>query len=437
MSETTISVKNIGKQYRIGEKNEYSTIRENISKFTSKSLKKLASGFRKKPAEAANGEKASNSSLAANGSELRSNYFWSLKDISFDVSRGEIVGIIGRNGAGKSTLLKIITGITEPTEGRIDIYGRIASLLEVGTGFHHELTGRENIYLNGAILGMRKREIESKFDEIVDFSEVQQFIDTPVKYYSSGMRVRLGFSVAAHLEPEILLIDEVLAVGDAAFQKKCLGKLNNVATSEGRTVLFVSHDMTAILSLCQKTIMMENGRIIAKGPTDEIVQQYMQSMSSTYETPLDQRTDHVGDMSVHITSLKIDNMEAGRPIRPGSQIKIEFEYVSDKPIKYPRVILKIRDFRTRVNIMRLDSEMQRGLPESLPIKGKVTCHTDGLFLTPGRCVIDIEFKRGMVTADKLEYAGYFDIETEDIYGTGKIPSRDEAVSLIKYEWIIK
>jgi len=424
MSEITIKVRDIGKEYRIGETNEFQTMRENITRLVSGGVKKLVSGI--------GGKRGGNGHAAKKAS--RDNIFWSLKDVSFNVCQGEIIGIIGRNGAGKSTLLKIITGITEPTEGRIDIYGRIASLLEVGTGFHLELTGRENIYLNGAILGMKKSEIDRKFDEILEFSEVEQFIDTPVKYYSSGMRVRLGFSVAAHLEPEILLIDEVLAVGDAAFQKKCLGKLNNVATSEGRTVLFVSHDMTAILSLCQRAIMLEQGRVIAEGHTDDIVEKYLQSMSSTYEIPLDQRTDHAGDESVTIVSLKVENAEAGTPIKPSSRINIKFDYVSDKPIKYPRMIVKIRDFRTRVNLARLDSEIQLGLPETLPPRGTITCSTGELLLTPGRCVIDVELKRGMVTADRIEHAGYFDIETENVYGTGKIPTRDESVSLLKYEW---
>lgn len=437
MSETTIKVRNIGKKYMIGEKSEYSTMRENIALFASKSLKKLLSGFRQNPATRANkssGKPGLNSSARMDGNETKSNYFWSLKDISFNVNRGEIVGIIGRNGAGKSTLLKVITGITEPNEGRIDIYGRIASLLEVGTGFHQELTGRENIFLNGAILGMRKREIESKFDEIVDFSEIGRFIDTPVKYYSSGMRVRLGFSVAAHLEPEILLIDEVLAVGDAAFQKKCLGKLNNVASSEGRTVLFVSHDMTAVLALCPKSVILEHGRMIAEGSTGEIVQQYMQSMSAAQETPLDQREDRRGDGSALVTSLRVENIEARKPIRTGSSIKIEFNYVSDNPIKYPRLIVKVSDFRTRANLIRFDSEMQGGLPELLPATGKIICMTRELFLSPGRCIIDVELKRGTVTADKVEYAGQFDIETDDLYGTGKLPSREQAAYLPKYEW---
>ncbi|MFN8245314.1 MAG: ABC transporter ATP-binding protein [Ferruginibacter sp.] len=205
--------------------------------------------------------------------------FWALRDVSFSVNSGERVAIIGRNGAGKSTLLKILSRITEPSSGKINIKGRVASLLEVGTGFHPELTGRENIFLNGAILGMNRQEIKGKFDEIVAFAEIEKFLDTPVKRYSSGMYVRLAFAVAAHLEPEILVIDEVLAVGDAAFQKKCLGKMEDVSQSEGRTVLFVSHNMPAVKSLCTTGIMLANGRLTAAGPVDEIVSGYLKGGS--------------------------------------------------------------------------------------------------------------------------------------------------------------
>jgi lipopolysaccharide transport system ATP-binding protein len=209
--------------------------------------------------------------------------FWALKDVSFDVEQGEVLGIIGRNGAGKSTLLKILSRITPPTEGTVEIHGRVGSLLEVGTGFHPEMTGRENIFLNGSILGMKKTEIEQKFDEIVKFSEIDKFLDTPVKRYSSGMYVRLAFAVSAHLEPEILIVDEVLAVGDASFQKKCLGKMGNVA-KEGRTVLFVSHNMGAISSLCSRTILLSKGHKIADGETDQIIDEYIDAGSHNIDS---------------------------------------------------------------------------------------------------------------------------------------------------------
>jgi lipopolysaccharide transport system ATP-binding protein len=205
-------------------------------------------------------------------------YLWALDDVSFEVQRGEVLALIGRNGAGKSTLLKILSRITEPTKGRVELYGRVGSLLEVGTGFHSELSGRENIYLSGAILGMRRDEIKRKFDEIVSFAEIERFTETPVKRYSSGMYMRLAFAVAAHLEPEILLVDEVLAVGDAQFQKKCLGKMSEVA-HEGRTVLFVSHNMTAVNQLCPRAIMLENGRVVRDGPTPDVVADYLRSGS--------------------------------------------------------------------------------------------------------------------------------------------------------------
>lgn len=415
---------NIGKKYRLGERNNYRTMRDSISKFTTQIFRNMGSlsngnynlpRLRKKQYETAS-------------------YIWSLKNITFNVDRGEIIGIIGSNGAGKSTLLKLITGITMPDEGRIEIHGRIASLLEVGTGFHFELTGRENIYLNGAILGMKKREIDKKFNEIVEFSEVEQFIDTPVKYYSSGMRVRLGFSVAAHLEPENLLIDEVLAVGDAAFQKKCLGKLNNVATHQGRTVLFVSHDMAAILSLCPRAILLANGQIIDDSSTDNVVQKYMQTMAMSAETPLDLRTDRSGDQSVLIESLRIENNNQAEAIKSGCKLRITIKYRSINQIRYPRLILRIFDYKTRSALVYLDTDAVNGLPELLPSSGIITCVSEKLNLTPGRCSVDIEFKKGSITADKVEFAGYFDIEASDVFGTGKIPTRAQASFLLESKW---
>lgn len=448
MSEIAIKVRNIGKKYWIGTNNDFRTIRDSISYFTSYNLSKLISGmegiFVKKNISAEVGKHGPvmrNQSNAANPKpgyvsehEVPENYIWSLRNVSFDVREGDIVGIIGRNGAGKSTLLKIISGITEPTEGRIDIYGRIASLLEVGTGFHQELTGRENIYLNGALLGMKKREIDRKFDEIVDFSEISKFIDTPVKFYSSGMRVRLGFSVAAHLEPEIMLIDEALAVGDAAFQKKCIGKLHDVTYSQGRTVIFVSHDMAAILSLCQTAILLESGQLINQGPTYEVAQKYTQSLNSTYEIPLEQRSDRKGDGSVKVISLQIANAEGNIPITPSSRLKIILGYRSENQVRFPQFVINIKDFRTHVTILRLDSETQKGLPETFPPKGRVICLTDHIHLSPGRCYVDVSISKGTLIADYIERAGHFDIDIEDIYGYGKLPSREQTICIMNYKW---
>jgi len=260
MSDIAIRVENLSKQYRIGgPQAPYKTIRESLTEAVRAPFRRLASVVR------------------GQSSAVTNETIWALKDVSFEVKRGEVVGIIGRNGAGKSTLLKILTRITEPTEGRAEMHGRVGSLLEVGTGFHYELTGRENIYLNGAILGMKRAEIERKFDEIVDFSGVEKFIDTPVKHYSSGMHVRLAFSVAAHLEPEILLVDEVLSVGDYEFQKKCLGKMGEVSR-EGRTVLLVSHNMTSINNLCGRSLLLEHGKVAMNGNTPDVIQKYLASV---------------------------------------------------------------------------------------------------------------------------------------------------------------
>jgi lipopolysaccharide transport system ATP-binding protein len=260
MSDVAIHADGLGKQYQIGRlkrRNEYRTIRDSVVNLCAAPMRKIGGWLRRETS-------------ASDADDL----IWALRDASFEVKQGEVVGLIGRNGAGKSTLLKILSRITEPTCGYVDLNGRISSLLEVGTGFHHELTGRENIFLNGAILGMRKNEIQRKFDEIVAFSQIERFLDTPVKHYSSGMYVRLAFAVAAHLEPEILLVDEVLAVGDARFQKKCLNKMEDVAHS-GRTVVFVSHNMAAVTRICPRAILLDDGRVVGDGPAHQVVSAYL------------------------------------------------------------------------------------------------------------------------------------------------------------------
>jgi lipopolysaccharide transport system ATP-binding protein len=265
MGDSIIKVENLGKCYRIshqGERQRYVALRDVLAS-------KVKGLFQNRKSETGNRKSVEN--------------FWALKDVGFEVKQGEVVGIIGRNGAGKSTLLKILSRITEPTQGRIHIKGRVASLLEVGTGFHPELTGRENIFLNGAILGMHRAEIKMKFDEIVAFAEVEKFLDTPVKRYSSGMYVRLAFAVAAHLEPEILIVDEVLAVGDAEFQKKCLGKMQSVAEQEGRTVLFVSHNMAAVQALCSRAVYLHSGTVRRVGEVDRLVADYLQDAKAPAE----------------------------------------------------------------------------------------------------------------------------------------------------------
>jgi lipopolysaccharide transport system ATP-binding protein len=256
--------------------------------------------------------------------------FWALKDVSFEVQQGEAVGIIGRNGAGKSTLLKLLSRITEPTRGRIEIEGRVASLLEVGTGFHPELTGRENIFLNGAILGMHRAEIKMKFDEIVAFAEVEKFLDTPVKHFSSGMYVRLAFSVAAHLEPDVLVVDEVLAVGDAAFQKKCLGKMDEVSHRQGRTILFVSHQMAVVSSLCKRVLLLAEGKLIEDGPSHEVIARYLAASGSFSGVARDLRdfSPRKGGGELFITRAEISAFHKNEPLpvpRMGDTLAIRFQ----------------------------------------------------------------------------------------------------------------
>jgi lipopolysaccharide transport system ATP-binding protein len=296
MSDVAIRVEGLGKLYKIGKlQRRHDTLRDRIADARMFNLFKRRNG----EPQRAKGKVATALASAPLPSAISPSpidTIWALKDVSFDVCRGAVIGIIGRNGAGKSTLLKILSRITEPTEGYADINGRVASLLEVGTGFHQELTGRENIYLNGAILGMKRDEIERKFDEIVAFAEVEKFIDTPVKHYSSGMHMRLAFAVAAHLEPEILLVDEVLAVGDVAFQRKCLGKMGDGAL-QGRTVLFVSHNMQAVRTLCQKTIWLQDGQVRSFGDSDTIVEAYLQAST---------QSEHSNDLDDLISGLPPD-----------------------------------------------------------------------------------------------------------------------------------
>ncbi|HET6646993.1 MAG TPA: ABC transporter ATP-binding protein, partial [Pyrinomonadaceae bacterium] len=320
MTDIAIRCEGLSKQYRIGERESYKALRDVITDAAAAPFRRLRSAVRN-----GNGHL---SSIRNPKSEIQD--FWALDDVSFEVKRGEVVGIIGRNGAGKSTLLKILSRITKPTRGEAQIHGRVGSLLEVGTGFHPELTGRENIYLNAAILGMRKTEVERKFDEIIAFAEVEKFIDTPVKRYSSGMYVRLAFAVAAHLEPEILLVDEVLAVGDAQFQKKCLGKIGEVAQG-GRTVLFVSHNMGAIRNLCSRGIWLEEGRIVDQGPALQIIDQYLRSTSCSSGSSIDlshmQRYPGFGERMrlMRIQFNGGDLILHGEPL----EVKIEFETSSE------------------------------------------------------------------------------------------------------------
>lgn len=309
-----VKVESLGKQYRIGSRDPYGTLRESIVDAVRAPIRRLARR---------NGRPANET-------------IWALRDINLNVQLGEVLGVIGRNGAGKSTLLKILSRVTEPTEGRIQLYGRVGSLLEVGTGFHPELTGRENIFLNGAILGMRKAEIHRKFDEIVAFAELEKFLDTPVKRYSSGMYMRLAFAVASHLEPEILMVDEVLAVGDVQFQKKCLSKMGDVAR-EGRTVFFVSHNMIAVLSLCSRVVWLEEGIMRGEGPPNEVVSNYLKTaLFLRAEQVWDDINTAPGNEQIRIrrACLWPAGDEPTGPINVSTPVMIEFEYWNLVPGAY-------------------------------------------------------------------------------------------------------
>ncbi|HWO36793.1 MAG TPA: ABC transporter ATP-binding protein [Candidatus Acidoferrum sp.] len=341
-NEVLIKVENLGKSYLIGHEMGNGRGQESFREAVGRQVRRVA----RVALDISRGRQI------IQGDKIEE--FWALNDVSFEVKRGEVLGIIGRNGAGKSTLLKILSRITEPTRGRATIKGRVASLLEVGTGFHQDLTGRENIYLNGAILGMSRAEIKSKFDEIVDFAEIEKFLDTPVKRYSSGMYVRLAFAVAAHLEPEILIIDEVLAVGDVVFQKKCLGKMQTAANS-GRTVLFVSHNMQTVAGLTERAILLQSGRIAAIGRSAEIIEQYLAEQGPTntiYERP-------ASGTHPEITRVELHTSRSGQLQQFGKPMAIDIEIYAPELVPNAAVSFQIMTSRHQpvVHVLNLDKEV--------------------------------------------------------------------------------
>jgi lipopolysaccharide transport system ATP-binding protein len=347
-------------------------------------------------------------------------YFWALKDINIEVKRGEVVGIIGRNGAGKSTLLKILSRITPPTVGKVEYYGRMASLLEVGTGFHRELTGRENIYLNGSILGMKHAEITRRFDDIVAFAEVEKFIDTPVKFYSSGMYVRLAFAVAAHLDPETLLVDEVLAVGDADFQRKCIGKMQDVSAKQGRTVLFVSHNMAAVQNLCMRALLFSNGSLEADGPTETVIKQYLTSAMAAHELSLASRTDREGTGDLRFTMFRVlgaNGNEAGA-IPCGGGVTFDLAYQAHRRVNLPMVFLSIYDVFGNL-LVNLNSRMSGLDCDKAENRGRFLCHVPELPLPAGQYRINIAVTERLgAILDRVVNAGTLTVASADFFGTG-------------------
>ena len=413
MENIAIRVENLSKQYKIGlAQHRHDTLRDQV-----------VNGLR---------------SLLLRNGRLSDIIFWALKDISLEIKQGEVVGIIGRNGAGKSTLLKILSRITEPTAGIATIQGRVRSLLEVGTGFHPELTGRENVYLNGAIMGMKKAEIVRKFDQIVAFAEVDGFIDTPVKRYSSGMYVRLAFAVAAHLEPEIMIVDEVLAVGDTAFQRKCLGKMGDVA-KEGMTVLFVSHNMAAMQGLCSKCFLLTSGQLVAEGVPETVVGQYLADVSDGTPAVLGQRKDRQGSGKIQFQEVSILDGN-GRPIDlalSGQDIEIALSYRSrdGKPIS--RLDAHITFYTMLGQFMfTCSSESSGHLLDVLPADGRLVCRIPELPLSPGRYVINLFSTVGGVIADWVQQASYINVAAGDYFGTGQLRPQQEGF-LVKNKWTVR
>jgi|ERR1035437_2260368 lipopolysaccharide transport system ATP-binding protein len=398
---SVITVENLSKKYIIGHQKQerYTALRDVWANGTKRFTRKLIHPF------------------AAPENDPTHEEFWALRDVSFDIQQGDRVGIIGRNGAGKSTLLKILSRITEPTSGRVKINGRVASLLEVGTGFHPELTGRENIYLNGAILGMSKAEIKSKFDEIVTFAEVERFLDTPVKRYSSGMYVRLAFAVAAHLEPEILIVDEVLAVGDAQFQKKCLGKMES-AGREGRTVLFVSHNMVALKSLCKKAIWLNAGSVVKNGRAEDVVSNYLQNGAPVNMHQVwDDTKSAPGNKNVRLHSVKIsyDGEASGESLTVATPLDWEFQFWNfehNALLNFSVVLYDSQD----VCIFNIASSA-KVYPEGM-VKG--TCHIPENFLNDGvyrvRLLIVKDMSVALIDIDNVATFEVYDKREEAWYG---------------------
>ncbi|MGB7218696.1 MAG: ABC transporter ATP-binding protein [Vicinamibacterales bacterium] len=396
-----IIVENLAKQYTLGQAAQQTMLRERLAGLLRHPLRALTD------------------------SDARKETIWALNGVSFKVQEGEVVGLIGRNGAGKSTLLKILSRITYPTSGQMTIRGRVASMLEVGTGFHDELTGRENIYLNGSILGMKKKEVDAKLDAIIAFSGVERFIDTPIKRYSSGMRLRLGFAVAAHLEPDVLLVDEVLAVGDAGFQKKCLNTMEDLR-SGGRTVLFVSHNMAAVENLCSRAIWIDDGKVKQDGPAKDVIADYLASFAEARQEAADLRhvTRHQGTGEVRFTGLEfLSPARQPQPVtRSGDGLVIRFHYHADGPVALPT--LRVRLYTEFGTLVTETGTWHHGI--SIPLlavgDGCIELEIESLNLAPARYDLSLWILGSGATRvyDCLEHAAHLDVEPGNIYRSGRV-----------------
>ena len=424
MTDTVIRAESLGKRYTLGRASsgKYRTLRESLTEAVQAPWRRWRGGM-ESTESTGDGE------------------FWALRDVSFEIKRGEVVGIIGRNGAGKSTLLKVLSRITEPTTGRIALKGRVASLLEVGTGFHPELTGRENIYLNGAILGMHRAEIKAKFDEIVAFAEVERFLDTPVKRYSSGMYVRLAFAVAAHLEPEILVVDEVLAVGDSQFQKKCLGKMQDVSQREGRTIIFVSHQLSIIEHLCTRGIVLRLGQVVFNGSVLDATRTYLnlQGNASGEDQSLENRRDRRGEGAIRITQVNflnaagnsIEQAASGEPLR----IRIRYKKRSG-PGKLRGARFSIAMMVRGSNLFICSTELVTEQELIIDCDGSIECLIDRLPLSTGTYQVGIYAESSGQTQDWVEDAAELRVEGGAFYRFGRqsVVGHEGLSVLVEHSW---
>jgi homopolymeric O-antigen transport system ATP-binding protein len=414
-NETAIRTEGLRKRYRVGGREGYRMLRDSITRAA-------RAPFHPR-------------------TESDERYIWALDGVSFAVARGEIVGVIGPNGAGKSTLLKILSRITEPTEGRAELYGRVGSLLEIGTGFHLELTGRENVFLNGTILGMTRGEIARKLDDIVEFAGVQRFLDTPLKFFSSGMQVRLGFAVAAFLEPEILVIDEVLTVGDLAFQERSLGKMKDVA-SGGRTVLFVSHAMSSILALCPRSMLLSSGKVLFDGPSEEAVARYVEESRMSGGAWLGERTSRTGTGTVRVTTLRLEDVDGNLILAPasGEPVRFVLEYEAGEHANLAELVVNIvvsqQGSRGLLSFM---SQVAGPSLSDAPRTGRVSCFVPQLPLMPGHYNVQYSCLLGSELADKVHQAGSLVVGEGDFFGTGRLPPQADYYGpvLVPHEWSIE
>lgn len=420
-NKTVIKVTNLGKAYKIGIKEKQSdTLVGSIKQFLLKPIRNFKSL-----------NKLSKAAIEKDNNAI----IWVNKGINFSVNQGEVLGVIGKNGAGKSTLLKLLSRITKPSAGSIEIEGKVASLLEVGTGFNPELTGKENVYLNGTILGLTKKEINERFDEIVEFSGIEKFLETPVKRYSSGMKVRLAFAIAANLDPEILIIDEVLAVGDAEFQQKCLGKLQSVASKQGRTVLFVSHDMAAIKNLCTRAILLEKGSIVFEGNPADVVDFYLQNATKSnvqQKINIQKRTGN-GEFIVKDIQLLNNKMEPMRLLESGMDLNIKIDYECKSKAINPIINIKIKN-SLQQEIVNLLSRIAHPGVLKLEDRGSIICNMPKLPLMQGNYDVDILLKYDYDLTDSIENVISLQVEKGDFYGTGKIIESMKDGLLVNHSW---